>query len=140
VPVPLKETTAELPVVELLLIVSCPVTAPAVVGSNRSCSACVCVGFRVTGKLPPTMVNPAPLIAAEFTVTGVVPADVRVNDCVVAVFTVTLPKLRLVVLTVNCGFAAVPVPLKDTDIVLPLLELLLIVRLPVSDPLAVGKN
>jgi hypothetical protein len=44
------------------------------------------------------------------------------------------------VLTVNCGLAAVPVPLKDT-VVAPLpVELLLIVRLPVTDPLAVGAN
>jgi hypothetical protein len=85
----------------LLLIVSCPVKAPVVVGSNWSCSVRVCVGFSVTGKLPPTTVKPAPLIPAELTVTGVEPDDVRVNDCVVAVFTVTLPKLKLVAPTVN---------------------------------------
>src|SRR5271170_8500073 len=107
VPVPLRATTAVLPVVELLLIVICPVNAPAVVGSNCSCSVRVCVGFSVTGKLPPTIVKPAPVIAAELTVTGVVPDDVSVNDCVVAVFTVTLPKLRVVALTVSCGFATV---------------------------------
>jgi hypothetical protein len=32
------------------------------------------------------------------------------------------------------------VPLNDTAVVLPLVELLLIVRLPVSDPLVVGAN
>jgi hypothetical protein len=53
-----------------------------------------------------TIVKPAPVIAAEFTVTGDVPVDVSVNVCVVVVFTVTLPKLRLVALTVNCGFGA----------------------------------
>ena len=41
------------------------------------------------------------MIAAELIVTGDVPVEVSVNDCVVAVFTVTLPKLRLVALTVN---------------------------------------
>ena len=67
-------------------------------------------------------------MAAEFTVTGDVPVDVRVNDWVVAVFTVTLPKLRLVALTVNCGFgAAVPAPVRVTAVVLPVDELLLIV-------------
>ena len=45
--------------------------------------------------------KPAPVIAAELTVTGDVPVDVSVSDCVVAVFTVTLPKLKLAVLTVN---------------------------------------
>jgi hypothetical protein len=61
-------------------------------------------------------------------VTGEVPVDVSVNDCVVVVFTVTLPKLRLAVLTVNCGLvAAMPVPLRATSDVLPLDESLLIV-------------
>ena len=68
------------------------------------------------------------MIAAELTVTGDVPVDVSVNDWVVAVFTVTLPKLRLAALTVNCGFgAAVLVPLRATTAVGPVDELLLIV-------------
>jgi hypothetical protein len=41
------------------------------------------------------------VLVAEFTVTGAVPVDVNVNDCVVDVFTVTFPKLRLAALTVN---------------------------------------
>jgi hypothetical protein len=124
VPVPVRETVAVLPLVELLLIVSCPVRAPAVVGSNCSFSVRVWLGFSVAGKLPPMMVKPAPVIVAEFTVTGVVPVEVSVIDCVVAVLTATLPKLRLPALTVNCGFAAVPVPLSVTEAVLPLVELL----------------
>ena len=99
--VPLKATVAVLPVDELLLIESCPVAAPVAVGPNCTCSVIDCVGFNVAGKLPPAMVKPAPEIAAEFTVTGDVPVDVSVNDCVVAVFTVTLPKLRLAALIVN---------------------------------------
>jgi hypothetical protein len=68
------------------------------------------------------------VIAAEFTVTGEVPVDVRVNDCVVEVFTVTLPKLRLAALTDNCGLgAAVLVPPRVTTVVLPVDELLLMV-------------
>ena len=47
--------------------------------------------------------KPAPESAAEFTVTGDVPVDVKVNDCVVAVFTVTLPKLKLAALIVSSG-------------------------------------
>ena len=72
------------------------------------------------------MLKPAPAIVVEFTVAGEVPVDVSVNDCVVAVFTITLPKLRLVVLAVSCGFAAaVLVPLSITVAVLPVNELLL---------------
>jgi hypothetical protein len=41
------------------------------------------------------------VIAAELTVTGDVPVEVNVNDCVVAVFTVTLPKVKVAALTAN---------------------------------------
>jgi hypothetical protein len=129
-----------LPVVELLLIVICPVRVPAVVGENCSCSVSACVGFSVTGKLPPMMEKSAPVIAAEFTVTGVVPVDVSVNVSLVDVFTATLPNCRLVALAVNCGFSVVPVPLKDTTAVAPVVESLLIVSCPAVDLVAVGLN
>jgi hypothetical protein len=86
------------------------------------------------------MAKPAPVTAAEFIVTGVVPVDVRVNISVVDVFTATLPNCRLVVPTVSCGFPLVPVPLKGTTVVLPLVESLLIVSCPVADPVAFGSN
>jgi hypothetical protein len=76
-------------------------TVPADGGRNCTCSVIDCVGFSVTGKLPPTIAKPAPVMAAELTVTGAVPVEVSVNDCVVAVFTVTLPKLKVPALTVN---------------------------------------
>lgn len=84
--------------------------------------------------------KPVPETDAEFTVTAVVPVDVSVSDFVAEELTLTLPKPNVVALNVNCGLAAVAVPLKDTAAVPPLAELLLIVRLPVSDPLAVGAN
>jgi glycerol uptake facilitator-like aquaporin len=59
------------------------------------------------------MLKSAPVIEIEFTVTGEVPFDVRVNGCVAAVFTVTLPKLKLVALRVNCGFATIMVYAAD---------------------------
>jgi hypothetical protein len=141
VPVPLRATTVVLPLVELLLTEICPVAAPVAVGSNRTCSVVAWVGLRVMGKVPPTMVKPVPEIAAEFTVTGEVPVEVRVKACVVAEFTVTLPKFRLGALRVNCGLAAAaPVPFKATTAVLPLVELLLIEICPVAAPVAVGSN
>jgi hypothetical protein len=94
----------------------------------------------VNGKLPPTRVKPEPEVEAVFTVTGDVPDEVSVTDCVVVEFTVTLPKLSVVEFTVSCGFDVAPVPLNDTTAVLPVVELLLIVRLPVADPVAVGLN
>ena len=72
--------------------------------------------------------KPTPVIVAELTVTGEVPVEVNVSDCVVAVFTVTLPKLKLAALTLNCGLgAAVPIPLRATKIELLVVELLPIV-------------
>ena len=86
------------------------------------------------------MVKPVPVIEAEFTVRADVPEEVRVNDCVVEEFTAMLPKLSVVALSVSFEFAVVPVPLNDITDVLPLVELLPIVRLPVADPVAVGLN
>jgi len=51
-------------------------------------------------------VNPLPLTAAALTVTAAVPAEDRVNVCVVAVFTFTLPKDKLDELTLSVGTAA----------------------------------
>ena len=45
--------------------------------------------------------KPAPVGAAELMVTGAVPVDVNVTGCVDAVFTVTLPNVRLAALMVN---------------------------------------
>jgi hypothetical protein len=80
-------------------------------------------------------------MAPEFTVTAAVPEEVSVNDIVFAAFTESLPKLRLEVLSVSCGLAAaVPVPLKATAAVPPVVELLLTVSWPVTAPVAVGLN
>jgi hypothetical protein len=71
----------------------------------------------------------------------VVPDDVNVTDLVIGEPTATLPKLKLVALTVSWGSeAAAPVPLNATVEVPPLLESLLIVIWPVTDPVAVGLN
>src|SRR5271155_268095 len=138
-PVPVKASVAVLPLVELLLIVSCPVAAPATVGRNCSCKVTDWFGFSVTGRLPLTMVKPAPVIESEFTVTAEVPDDVSVTEAFADEFTVTLPKLRVEALSVNCGFAA-PVPLKATIAAPPLVALLTIVSCPVAAPATVGKN
>lgn len=87
------------------------------------------------------MVKPVPLIDAELIVTGKVPVEVNVIDCVVGELTGTLPKLRLVALTVNCGLSgAIPIPARVTTDVLSVVELLLTVSCPVAEPAAVGLN
>jgi hypothetical protein len=119
VPVPLRLTTTVLLVDESLCIVSWPDAVPAAVGSNFTLSVTVSPGFKVTGNVPPDMVKPVPLNAAELMVTGAVPVEVNVMGCVDAVFTVTLPNVRLAELIVNCGLATeVPVPLRLTIAVL----------------------
>jgi hypothetical protein len=141
VPVPLNATTAGLPLVELLVIVSFPVTAPAAVGANCTVTVAVCEAFKVSGKLPPITVKPAPVMAAELTVTADVPDEVSVNESVAVEVVATLPKLSEEALTVNCGVpAVVPVPLRGMATVAPLAELLLIVSLPEAAPVAVGVN
>jgi hypothetical protein len=140
VPVPLRATTDVLPLVELLLIVIWPDCVPVVVGRNRSCSVNDWVGFRITGKLPPRSANPAPETMAEFTVNGEVPVDVSVRVFDINVPTAPLPKSRLPGLIVNCGFAAVPVPLRAIMTMLLPVELLLIVTCPLAEPVDIGLN
>lgn len=52
------------------------------------------------------MLKPDPVIESEFTVRASPPDDLSVNDCVAEEFTVTLPKLNELALTVNSGLAA----------------------------------
>jgi hypothetical protein len=60
----------------------------------------------VTGKLAAEIEKPVPVMVAELMVTGAVPVDVRVTDCVAEVFTCTLPKAMLVALILSVGTAA----------------------------------
>ena len=75
---------------------------------------------------------------SELTVTAAVPLEVSVTGKVEVEPSVTLPKLRLPGLTVNCG--VVPVPLMLTVTVGLVEELLLMVRVPVAEPAVVGSN
>ena len=104
VPVPLRVITADGFVEELLVRVRAPVAAPVAKGSKCTVSVAVCPWLRVSGKLAPDMLKPAPVTVAALIVSGAVPADIRVTDCgVAAVFTVTLPKARLPVLRCRAG-------------------------------------
>src|ERR1700757_3306052 len=94
---------------------SLPVSKDAVVGLNCIVSLTICPGLlSVSGKLAPEIENPAPDGITEFTVTGAVPVETMVKDCVVEEPTVTSPKLKLEALSVICGavaaIAAVPEP------------------------------
>jgi hypothetical protein len=104
--VPLRLIATELLVEELLRMVSCPVAAPVAVGSNCMTNVIAKPGFNVTGNVAPDIVNPVPVSVPELMVTGAVPVELNVTDCVEAVFTVTLPNATLVGLIVNVGVAA----------------------------------
>ena len=124
---------------ELLLIVSVPVTAPAVVGAYFTVNVTAWLEFSVTGKVAPDTVKPVPLMLAELTVTADVPLEVSVTGRVALEPSVTSPKARLLGLTVN-NAEAVPVPLTLTVAVGFVDEVLLIVNVPVTAPAAVGAN
>jgi hypothetical protein len=95
----------------------------------------------VVGQLPSRIAKPAPVTADEFIVSGAVPVEVSVSDCVVAASTVTPPKFNLATLNVNCGLGtAVLAPLKATTDISPLDELLPMMICPLVVPVALGLN
>jgi hypothetical protein len=76
---------------ELLLTVSEPVAAPAVVGSKLTVRVALWFGCRVTGKLTPEALKPVPDTATPLMVSAAVPVEVSVSDFVVGVLRLTLP-------------------------------------------------
>lgn len=105
-PVPLRPIVTEGPVVELLVIVNCPVDDPAELGLKCISKVTARPGFNVTGKVAPDMVKPAPVSAAALMLTGAVPIEVRVIGCVAVAFTATSPNGTLVALMLSIGIAA----------------------------------
>lgn len=103
-PVPLRLMTAVPLAGAFVAMVSDPVAAPAVCGSNVTSTVTELPGFSVTGKPGPATANPAPVTVAPETVSAAVPDDSTVTNCGVAcVLTVTSPKARLLALTVRAG-------------------------------------
>jgi hypothetical protein len=122
-PVPVRFTTTVLLVDELLWSVNCPDAGPVAVGSNCMLSVTDWFGFKVIGNVAPDIAKLLPVSAPELIVTGAVPVEVRVTGCFDEVFTVTLPNVRLAVLSVSCGLATgIPVPLRLSTAVLLLTE------------------
>jgi len=105
-PVPLRTMTVEPPPEELLVKDSCPLSAPAAVGSNCTLNVVVCPGASVTGRPPPEIEKPVPDNDAALTVTGMVPVEERTSGSVTAEFTGTLPKGTLEALIPNTAKAA----------------------------------
>jgi hypothetical protein len=97
-PVPLSAIVA---VTALLVIVTVPVAAPAVVGSKPTVKVAVCPGFSVKGVLRPDAENPAPLTVTPLIVAATDPDDVTVTDWLVAVLSNSVPNATLVVLKLS---------------------------------------
>lgn len=119
-PVPLRLIAAK-PGEALLLILRTPLAAPATAGWKTTVRTADRLGFSVNGKAAPDTLNPAPLIAAELMINGADPDETRVTDCAAElVFTVTLPKFKLVALKLNPGADATR--LMEKDLVIRLAE------------------
>jgi hypothetical protein len=107
VPVPLRLISPIGFVEELLVKVRAPVTFPRVEGSKLTFSVAVCPRLRVSGKLTPHILKPAPVTVPALMISGAVPEEVSVtNSGVACVSTVTLPKARLLVLRLSRGVLA----------------------------------
>ena len=91
---------------ELLLIVTRPVAEPVVVGSNCTVMFIDWPGDNVTGSVAPDKENPVPVTVTEFIVTPAVPVELRVNDCVIGLFSVVLPNEIFVAFTDRMAVAA----------------------------------
>ena len=102
-PVPLRFTTVNGFVNEVLTMVSEPLAVPAVVGSNCTVIAADWLGFKVIGKLSPNTEKPFPVTVAPLTDTGAVPVDITITDCVATEFRLTGPNATLLVLTLRIG-------------------------------------
>jgi hypothetical protein len=120
-PVPLNATVA---VPALLTMVSLPDAAPAAVVSNPMSIVIVSPGVSVIGRegrteggrVSPAMENLLPVSDPLVMISGAVPEEVTVTDFDVDVLSATVPKPRLVVLSVISAVdAAYPVAAKDAN-------------------------
>jgi hypothetical protein len=98
-PVPVKGRAIEFPAEEFVERFNLPVAAPALVGLNCTVSVRDWPGDNLAGNVPPDTENPVPWTEAELISRGQVPTDFNVTNWVAAVFAGTVPKARLVVLT-----------------------------------------
>lgn len=94
-----------------------------VVGSNSKFSVASWFGFKVAGKSTPGTVKSAPVSGAPLIVTGTVPVEVIVTDCVAGVFTNTSPNATLVALMLSASMAALSCSVKLVN-VLPALAVI----------------
>jgi hypothetical protein len=98
IPLPESAIVAGEPVA-LLVIVTLPLTLPALVGVKMTLMVSFCEGVKVTGTLAPLSEYPAPFAAIWETCTLELPVLVTVTVCVELVPVFTFPKLTVFVLS-----------------------------------------
>ena len=139
-PVPVTGiVSGEFPALLTMLIE--PLTAPTAVGANFAVSVAVSEGFSVVGVVTPLIVKPAPAADTLEILTAAVPVFVNTTCLSADVPVAMVPKLRLVGLALNWPVGVeLPVPLRGTATVGFVESLLVMLRLPVALPLAVGEK
>jgi hypothetical protein len=124
----------------LLATVTLPLTAPATVGAKATVSVTDWPGVSMVLALAPVALNPPPEVVTPAIVTFALPVFVMVTFCEAEVVPmVTLPKLRLVGLMPSVKVAAIPVPLRLTEVG-EVGALLTIEMLPDAEPTNVGRK
>src|SRR5690242_9438960 len=104
----------------LLAMVTLPVTLPVAAGANVTFSVTTCPGVMICPLDTPEAVKPAPEIVTLETVILTPPEFVRVTPRALLLPTITLPKLRVVVLGVSApGVAALTVRVALLLVTLP---------------------
>ena len=122
----------------MLVKVSATLTAPVVVGLNVAVKDALCPAGIVTGNESPPTLNAELFVPAAVTVTFA-PLAVRLPVAFPLVPTTTLPRARVVGVTINCPVAAVPVP--DSGMVNVGFDAVdVIVTLPLTAPADCGAN
>jgi hypothetical protein len=112
-PEPLKLTTADGLVEELLETVRVPVNEPALVGRNCTLNVADWPGARVTGGVTPDALKSEPTIEMPEMATDAVPVEVSVTGSVAACPAFALPKARLEVLMLSVGVPGFTVNVTD---------------------------
>src|SRR2546425_561689 len=121
----------------LLTSETLPDTLPVVVGANCTLKVLDCPAARVSGKVSPLMLKPAPVTLPCAMVKLALPELVKVRFCTPLVPTSTLPKLTVAGVTESCG--CTPVPLRNMAAAAEISSLSLHDALPIL-PVVVGAN
>ena len=109
---PFPVTAIAIGVVELLAILTLPITFPAVFGANETLTVAVWPGAIVDPLAPaPLVVIPAPVIETPESVTTEFPVFFRTTESTFELPTDSVPKLRVVGVAVIIRVAVSPVPL-----------------------------